>query len=110
MAKFRLQSYSLFVFFVKFHFETFIVCDISISYYSICRAKEEMEHYVGVDVGTGSVRAALVANDGTVVQTAEEPIQIHTPQAGFYEQSSEDIWRAVIITVNVGIRSLSYSL
>lgn len=65
-----------------------------------------MEHYVGVDVGTGSVRAALVASDGTVVQTAEEPIEIYRPQAGFYEQSSEDIWRAVIITVNVGTRSL----
>ena len=65
-----------------------------------------MEHYVGVDVGTGSVRAALVASDDTVVQTAVEPIEIYRPQAGFYEQSSEDIWRAVIITVNVGTRSL----
>ena len=61
-----------------------------------------MEHYVGVDVGTGSVRAASVTSDGTVVHTAEEPVQIHKPQAGFYEQSSEDIWRAVVVTVNVG--------
>ncbi|KAK7501510.1 hypothetical protein BaRGS_00007314 [Batillaria attramentaria] len=63
-----------------------------------------MTHYIGVDVGTASVRAALVTERGEIVQTAVEPIQIWNPQPGFYEQSSDDIWKAVTITVNSVVR------
>ncbi|XP_076440646.1 FGGY carbohydrate kinase domain-containing protein-like isoform X2 [Babylonia areolata] len=59
----------------------------------------KMSYYLGVDVGTASTRAALVSSDGTVIQFAVEPIEIQHPQPGFYEQSSDDIWRAVIKTV-----------
>ncbi|KAI5104686.1 FGGY carbohydrate kinase domain-containing protein, partial [Silurus meridionalis] len=55
--------------------------------------------YVGVDVGSGSVRAALVSRDGRVMATAEEPIQIWQPEMDYYEQSSEDIWRMCCSTV-----------
>ncbi|KAM3865572.1 FGGY carbohydrate kinase domain-containing protein [Diretmus argenteus] len=48
--------------------------------------------YVGVDVGTGSVRAALVTKGGRVKCTAEEPISIWEPQADHYVQSSTEIW------------------
>ncbi|XP_051983858.1 FGGY carbohydrate kinase domain-containing protein isoform X2 [Xyrauchen texanus] len=49
-------------------------------------------YYVGVDVGTASVRAALVTGDGHVKHMAEEPIHIWEPCADHFEQSSTDIW------------------
>ena len=64
-----------------------------------CRIDMDNEAYVGVDVGTASVPAALVNHKGQVVHTAVEPIEIHNPQPDFYEQSSENIWSAVCSTV-----------
>uniref|UniRef100_A0A8C5WKX3 FGGY carbohydrate kinase domain-containing protein n=1 Tax=Leptobrachium leishanense TaxID=445787 RepID=A0A8C5WKX3_9ANUR len=62
----------------------------------------EALYYVGVDVGTASVRAALVDQFGTVVHQAEESIQIWEPQPDHYEQSSENIWKACCqVTKNV---------
>ncbi|KAK2860108.1 hypothetical protein Q7C36_004274 [Tachysurus vachellii] len=55
--------------------------------------------YVGVDVGSSSVRAALVSHDGHVTATAEEPIHIWQPHTDHYEQSSDDIWRKCCSTV-----------
>ncbi|XP_076601288.1 FGGY carbohydrate kinase domain-containing protein isoform X2 [Chaetodon auriga] len=49
-------------------------------------------YYVGVDVGTASVRAALVTRAGQLKSTAEEPISIWEPQADHYVQSSTEIW------------------
>ena len=62
-----------------------------------------MKYVIGVDVGTGSVRAALVQSDGRIVATETKTIEIWNPQPDFYEQSSEDIWAAVIFTVRVGV-------
>ncbi|KAK9979014.1 hypothetical protein ABG768_012461 [Culter alburnus] len=56
-------------------------------------------YYVAVDVGTASVRAALVTPDGRVKHTAEEPVVIWDPCAEHYEQSSEDIWSKCCRTV-----------
>ncbi|MGH0177967.1 UNVERIFIED_CONTAM: hypothetical protein FKN15_076555 [Acipenser sinensis] len=50
------------------------------------------QYYVGIDVGTASVRAALVDQDGSVVLTAKEPIEIWEPHPDHYVQSSNDIW------------------
>lgn len=49
-------------------------------------------YYVGVDVGTASVRAALVTREGLLKSSAEEPISIWEPQADHYVQSSTEIW------------------
>ncbi|XP_075280504.1 FGGY carbohydrate kinase domain-containing protein isoform X3 [Opisthocomus hoazin] len=53
-----------------------------------------VKYYVGIDVGSASVRAALVDEYGTVVAHADQPIQIWEPQPDHYEQSSADIWAA----------------
>ncbi|XP_068809442.1 FGGY carbohydrate kinase domain-containing protein isoform X4 [Struthio camelus] len=53
-----------------------------------------LNYYVGIDVGSASVRAALVDEFGTVVAHADQPIQIWEPQTDHYEQSSADIWAA----------------
>ncbi|XP_076018310.1 FGGY carbohydrate kinase domain-containing protein isoform X1 [Genypterus blacodes] len=49
-------------------------------------------YYVGVDVGTASVRAALVTREGLLKSTAEETISIWEPQSDHYVQSSTEIW------------------
>lgn len=49
-------------------------------------------HYLGIDVGTGSVRAAIFDADGTLAGMGVAPIQIFRPEEDFVEQSSEDIW------------------
>ncbi|XP_030311454.1 FGGY carbohydrate kinase domain-containing protein isoform X2 [Calypte anna] len=56
--------------------------------------QDPIKYYIGIDVGSGSVRAALVDEFGTVVAHAEQPIQIWEPQTDHYEQSSADIWTA----------------
>ncbi|XP_026521737.1 FGGY carbohydrate kinase domain-containing protein isoform X2 [Notechis scutatus] len=56
-----------------------------------------VNYYVGIDVGTSSVRAALVDQFGTVMAYADHPIQIWAPQPNYYEQSSDDIWAACCI-------------
>ena len=58
-------------------------------------------YYIGVDVGSGSARAALVSKSGHVIKQASKPIQIWEPQPDFYEQSSEDIWSACCTVVKV---------
>lgn len=54
----------------------------------------EEASFIGVDVGTGSVRAARVSSQGTVLRTATHPISTWSPAPDFYEQSSDDIWHA----------------
>lgn len=60
-----------------------------------------MRYYIGIDVGTASVRAALIQEDGVVRATAKKEITIWNPKPSFYQQSSVDIWNAVICTVKV---------
>ncbi len=53
------------------------------------------EHcYLGIDVGTGSARAAIFDRDGRMLAAASHEIRIWRPQPDFVEQSSTDIWRA----------------
>ncbi len=50
--------------------------------------------YLGVDVGTGSARAALFDGEGRRLGMGVHPIATWRPEEDFVEQSSEDIWRA----------------
>ncbi|XP_043376735.1 FGGY carbohydrate kinase domain-containing protein isoform X2 [Chelonia mydas] len=56
--------------------------------------QDPVNYYVGIDVGTASVRAALVDQFGTIVAHADQSIQIWEPKPDHYEQSSDDIWAA----------------
>lgn len=58
-------------------------------------------YFVGVDVGTGSVRAALVNAHGRVLQVHVQPTKTWHPLIKHYEQSSDDIWNAVCECVRV---------
>ncbi|XP_070795606.1 FGGY carbohydrate kinase domain-containing protein [Pituophis catenifer annectens] len=68
-----------------------------------------VNYYVGIDVGTSSVRAALVDQFGTVVAYADHPIQIWAPQPDYYEQSSDDIWAACCIVTKKITRGINIS-
>ena len=58
-------------------------------------------YYIAVDVGTSSVRAAVVDRDGRILSFASEEIRIWQPSTGMYEQSSEDIWCCLCAAVRV---------
>lgn len=65
-------------------------------------------YFVGVDVGTGSARAALVDAHGRVQHMHVKAIQTWNPLADHYEQSSEDIWSAVCECVRVSGKISSF--
>jgi len=52
-------------------------------------------HYLGIDVGTGSVRAAVFDASGKRLGLGVCPITLHRPELDFVEQSSDEIWQAV---------------
>ena len=58
-------------------------------------------YYIGIDVGTGSARAALVKHDGTLVASSTQDTQTwRDPQDHrIFEQSTTDIWNAISKTV-----------
>ncbi|XP_066587355.1 FGGY carbohydrate kinase domain-containing protein isoform X2 [Prorops nasuta] len=58
-----------------------------------------MDYFVGVDCGTGSVRAALVSTKGKIIKIATCPLEIYHPAPNFYEQSSDNVWSAVCLVV-----------
>ncbi|KAF2144955.1 uncharacterized protein K452DRAFT_316095 [Aplosporella prunicola CBS 121167] len=58
-----------------------------------------VDHYIGIDVGTGSARACIMNDQGDIVGLASENIALWQPQPGYYEQSSTDIWRCICSSV-----------
>ncbi|KAF3426115.1 hypothetical protein E2986_08939 [Frieseomelitta varia] len=66
-----------------------------------------MDYFVGVDVGTGSVRAALVSSKGKIVKMTTCPLEIFHPAPNFYEQSSDNIWSAVCHVVKTVVADIS---
>ncbi|KAF2086663.1 FGGY-family carbohydrate kinase-like protein [Saccharata proteae CBS 121410] len=57
------------------------------------------DHYIGIDVGTGSARACIMNEQGDIVGLASENIGLWQPQTGYYEQSTTDIWRCICSSV-----------
>lgn len=49
---------------------------------------------LGLDLGTSSVKAILVALDGRVIGSASAPLVVDTPRPGWTEQSPATWWRA----------------
>ncbi|EOD47444.1 Carbohydrate kinase FGGY [Neofusicoccum parvum] len=58
-----------------------------------------VDHYIGVDVGTGSARACIMNDHGDIVGLASENIGLWQPQTGYYEQSTTDIWRCICSSI-----------
>nr|KAF6443782.1 FGGY carbohydrate kinase domain containing [Molossus molossus] len=70
------------------------------------RDPEPARYYVGVDVGTGSVRAALVDQRGILLAFADQPINQWEPQFNHHEQSSEDIWAACCVVTKKVVQGI----
>ena len=45
-------------------------------------------HYIGIDVGTGSARACIINEAGDIVGLSSENIGLWQPQTGYYVRSS----------------------
>ncbi len=60
-------------------------------------------YIVGVDVGTGSARAAVFDTEGGRLSLTTCPIQMWKPYGEFAEQSSDDIWQAVGMAVRQAV-------
>ncbi|KAI9487126.1 MAG: hypothetical protein EXX96DRAFT_551912 [Benjaminiella poitrasii] len=58
------------------------------------------EHYfIGIDVGTGSVRAAIIDMKGRLVSLDVQAITTYNPKHNIYEQSSTNIWDSIALCV-----------
>ena len=58
-----------------------------------------MSFYIGIDVGTGSARAGLFNRQGRLLGSAAAPIETFRPTPELAQQSSADIWSAVVTAV-----------
>lgn len=54
-----------------------------------------MEYYIGIDLGTSSVKLMLVDDGGTVQNTVTKEYPVFYPKSGWSEQNPKDWWRAV---------------
>jgi FGGY-family pentulose kinase len=56
-------------------------------------------YVIGVDIGSQSVRAAVVDTGGRIAGRSVRPISTATPAPLHYEQSTEEMWAAVVAAV-----------
>lgn len=57
------------------------------------------EVFLGIDVGTSGVKAALVSLDGTVEATATSPLTMATLRPGWAEQDPSEWWSASLAAI-----------
>lgn len=69
------------------------------------RSDAEQGYVLGIDVGTGSARAGVFTADGQMVGTDKCAIEIHREGGTIVEQSSEDIWQAVVKSVRGAVKA-----
>lgn len=55
-------------------------------------SKQMNECFLGLDIGTGSSKAAIVDIEGNVLCQASVPHEMSMPQPGWYEQDADRIW------------------
>jgi D-ribulokinase len=63
------------------------------------------DHFIGVDVGTGSARAGMFDRGGALLASAKRDIALYRDGADIAEQSSDDIWGAVCAAVREAVAS-----
>jgi len=55
--------------------------------------------FLGLDIGTGGVKAILVRTTGELVAQATRPLTLSTPRPGWAEQDPDAWWAATIVAV-----------
>lgn len=58
-----------------------------------------MEYYIGIDLGTSSVKLMLVSGDGEILNTATSDYPVSYPRSGWSEQVPQDWWNAICSTL-----------
>ncbi len=61
--------------------------------------------FLAIDIGTGSVRSAVVDTVGRVVAFAARPHDQHVPRPGWSEQSPQEWWEGVCATLGEVLRA-----
>ena len=56
--------------------------------------------YLGIDIGTSSVKAVLLTGQGTISASASAPLEVSRPAPGFSEQDPETWWQATVRAVS----------
>ena len=62
------------------------------------------DYYIGVDVGTGSARAGIFTEDGKMLTSVSKDIKMWKYENDFVEQSSEDIWECICLSIKKALR------
>jgi xylulokinase len=55
--------------------------------------------YLGIDIGTSSVKSLLLDEQGVVVAQTSHPLEVSRPQPGFSEQDPQQWWEATVKAV-----------
>ncbi|HEY9607301.1 MAG TPA: xylulokinase [Allocoleopsis sp.] len=58
---------------------------------------------LGIDLGTGSAKALLLATDGTILSEASSSYPVHAQHPGWAESNPADWWSAVAIAVRKAV-------
>uniref|UniRef100_UPI00358F73E2 FGGY carbohydrate kinase domain-containing protein n=1 Tax=Myxine glutinosa TaxID=7769 RepID=UPI00358F73E2 len=66
-----------------------------------------MRCVLALDVGSSSVRAAIVSSSGALLARSESALSIWAPSPGHYEQSSSQLWAAACIAATDVMRNVA---
>lgn len=56
------------------------------------------DHYIGIDVGTGSARACIIDAKGDIVGLASENIGLWQPQQGYYVRRAFSFTNEIVMS------------
>ncbi len=75
--------------------------------------------YIGIDLGTSSVKILLMATDGQIIDETTEEYPVYYPKSNWAEQNPEDWWQGTVKALNTliernqaikgAIKSISFS-
>lgn len=66
-----------------------------------------MQYYLGVDIGTTSVKAVAFSTSGEILASWSSSYKMYHPKANWSEQNPKEVFNAVIISTNKVIATLS---
>ena len=58
-----------------------------------------MKYFVGIDLGTSSVRAVAVNTEGRIAAAGQCEYDIMKPELNYAEQDMEQLWRAAVLAI-----------
>ncbi|SHG38626.1 xylulokinase [Kaistia soli DSM 19436] len=56
--------------------------------------------FIGIDIGTSSVKTVLMSGDGAVLGSESRPLTVQRPEPGWSEQDPESWWTATLETMD----------